>query len=122
DSEATAFYDLRDTLRFGEGTSITAVLATYTGGILNGTDHTGDFDGQNDYLLAEEVAIAPGATDVFQIIVTFVVIPEEVTDESSDCILTRSEEHTSELQSRENLVCRLLLEKKKKQKLTTLNY
>src|SRR5690606_39708723 len=28
---------------------------------------------------------------------------------------TRSEEHTSELQSRENLVCRLLLEKKKKQ-------
>src|SRR5690606_41037873 len=30
------------------------------------------------------------------------------------CILleTRSEEHTSELQSRENLVCRLLLEKK----------
>src|SRR5690606_41497380 len=29
---------------------------------------------------------------------------------------TRSEEHTSELQSRENLVCRLLLEKKKNTK------
>src|SRR5690606_41593162 len=28
----------------------------------------------------------------------------------------RSEEHTSELQSRENLVCRLLLEKKKRNK------
>src|SRR5690606_40476126 len=28
-------------------------------------------------------------------------------------LLLRSEEHTSELQSRENLVCRLLLEKKK---------
>src|SRR5690606_13947846 len=28
-------------------------------------------------------------------------------------VLLRSEEHTSELQSRENLVCRLLLEKKK---------
>src|SRR5690606_41705741 len=28
--------------------------------------------------------------------------------------VARSEEHTSELQSRENLVCRLLLEKKKK--------
>src|SRR5436309_6442180 len=27
--------------------------------------------------------------------------------------ISRSEEHTSELQSRENLVCRLLLEKKK---------
>src|SRR6266511_5620703 len=30
-------------------------------------------------------------------------------------VRSRSEEHTSELQSRENLVCRLLLEKKKKQ-------
>src|SRR5690606_41597917 len=33
-------------------------------------------------------------------------------DRSFEYIL-RSEEHTSELQSRENLVCRLLLEKKK---------
>src|SRR5690606_41249670 len=32
----------------------------------------------------------------------------------SNNILLRSEEHTSELQSRENIVCRLLLEKKKK--------
>src|SRR6266511_5106018 len=32
----------------------------------------------------------------------------------------RSEEHTSELQSRENLVCRLLLEKKKKKQQRTL--
>src|SRR5207302_7890675 len=31
----------------------------------------------------------------------------------------RSEEHTSELQSRENLVCRLLLEKKKNKKKKT---
>src|SRR5690606_41647655 len=33
---------------------------------------------------------------------------------SGTIIGARSEEHTSELQSRENLVCRLLLEKKKK--------
>src|SRR3989442_11303320 len=32
----------------------------------------------------------------------------------STCIRPRSEEHTSELQSRPHLVCRLLLEKKKK--------
>src|SRR5690349_24991857 len=31
--------------------------------------------------------------------------------------LARSEEHTSELQSRRDLVCRLLLEKKKKKKI-----
>src|SRR2546427_5283408 len=33
----------------------------------------------------------------------------------------RSEEHTSELQSQSNLVCRLLLEKKKKEQKTTLS-
>src|SRR5690349_24149052 len=33
---------------------------------------------------------------------------------------SRSEEHTSELQSRRDLVCRLLLEKKKKKKTMTL--
>src|SRR5690606_42024546 len=44
----------------------------------------------------------------------------EVIDELNTLTLSnktkydRSEEHTSELQSRENLVCRLLLEKKKK--------
>src|SRR5690554_7657196 len=35
----------------------------------------------------------------------------------SDTAFTRSEEHTSELQSRPHLVCRLLLEKKKKKKI-----
>src|SRR5690606_39441814 len=35
-------------------------------------------------------------------------------DGRSETLVDRSEEHTSELQSRENLVCRLLLEKKKK--------
>src|SRR2546430_7829543 len=33
----------------------------------------------------------------------------------------RSEEHTSELQSQSNLVCRLLLEKKKNKKYSTIN-
>src|SRR5438270_3129240 len=35
-------------------------------------------------------------------------------------IAVRSEEHTSELQSQSNLVCRLLLEKKKKRRLALL--
>src|SRR5690606_41448754 len=34
-------------------------------------------------------------------------------DHGGHVLQVRSEEHTSELQSRENLVCRLLLEKKK---------
>src|SRR3712207_7260355 len=36
------------------------------------------------------------------------------TREENEQVLARSEEHTSELQSRQYLVCRLLLEKKKK--------
>src|SRR2546427_6532886 len=37
-------------------------------------------------------------------------------DHGQDEAAERSEEHTSELQSQSNLVCRLLLEKKKKKK------
>src|SRR5690606_40548020 len=37
----------------------------------------------------------------------------ELLPEASQAGIWRSEEHTSELQSRENLVCRRLLEKKK---------
>src|SRR2546430_10616721 len=38
------------------------------------------------------------------------------------CRFRRSEEHTSELQSQSNLVCRLLLEKKKKKSSTHETY
>src|SRR5690606_25558941 len=41
---------------------------------------------------------------------TSTLLHDDVVDTSD---MRRSEEHTSELQSRENLVCRLLLEKKK---------
>src|SRR5690606_40688788 len=41
--------------------------------------------------------------------------------EALDRGLKRSEEHTSELQSRENLVCRLLLEKKKTERIIKSN-
>src|SRR2546429_5132135 len=68
--------------------------------------------------------LAPAATDVPQVLVcmksplaTMLVtlsatVPVLVS--VTDCA-TRSEEHTSELQSRLHLVCRLLLEKKKTQ-------
>src|SRR5258707_7125339 len=47
----------------------------------------------------------------------------ELTDTitSSAVELSRSEEHTSELQSRQYLVCRLLLEKKKTDPMTITN-
>src|SRR6266496_5989727 len=42
--------------------------------------------------------------------------PETTGDQTAKLAAERSEEHTSELQSRRDLVCRLLLEKKKKKK------
>src|SRR5206468_12780482 len=42
--------------------------------------------------------------------------PRNVTRQTHSTPRQRSEEHTSELQSRSDLVCRLLLEKKKKKK------
>src|SRR5690606_39821776 len=45
---------------------------------------------------------------------TIVIEIEEAGAQVGEVVIgDRSEEHTSELQSRENLVCRLLLEKKK---------
>src|SRR3712207_7705287 len=43
----------------------------------------------------------------------FQVSVHAIGDEANRRLLDRSEEHTSELQSRQYLVCRLLLEKKK---------
>src|SRR5690606_41731743 len=60
--------------------------------------------------------VASGET-VFVAITASGVPPEQLADAAKIMLMnageTRSEEHTSELQSRENLVCRLLLEKKK---------
>src|SRR5688572_31726193 len=43
-------------------------------------------------------------------------LAREVQEDRLEIGFDRSEEHTSELQSQSNLVCRLLLEKKKKNK------
>src|SRR5690606_41660278 len=68
-------------------------------------------------------------TTLFRSLVAFGGEPHHITNMGADvlCIAMekvhgRSEEHTSELQSRENLVCRLLLEKKKKTKQISINY
>src|SRR5690606_41342674 len=45
---------------------------------------------------------------------TTITVIGALTDSTNNFDFIRSEEHTSELQSRENLVCRLLLEKKKR--------
>src|SRR5436309_6115074 len=64
-------------------------------------------DGGTDYLTAE-----PGTGRVFVSRGTHVMVVDGASGKLLGDIPDRSEEHTSELQSRENLVCRLLLEKK----------
>src|SRR5688572_30898951 len=60
------------------------------------------------------------ATTIFSVIYNVMLDPFPYTDAHRVAAIqirdatSRSEEHTSELQSQSNLVCRLLLEKKKK--------
>src|SRR6266508_1519370 len=56
------------------------------------------------------------------IVVSSAVVIEPPSKRRVSGLRARSEEHTSELQSRGHLVCRLLLEKKKKVDCSTLRY
>src|SRR5687768_2334544 len=62
-----------------------------------------------DQLLQDKTS-APGKAAILSALAAF----DSDDDERDDTYDARSEEHTSELQSRLHLVCRLLLEKKKK--------
>src|SRR5690606_40374242 len=81
-------------VRSSQGEAIAGVTVRY-GGAEASTDQNGRFSFQ-----------MATAGDVVFSAVGYAPHTERVTQD-------RSEEHTSELQSRENLVCRLLLEKKK---------
>src|SRR5258707_12006808 len=69
--------------------------------------------GNPEVILLESLLAEPGiaATDLFD---ANVATPTLAQLQQYDITSGRSEEHTSELQSRQYLVCRLLLEKKKK--------
>src|SRR2546422_4377121 len=66
----------------------------------------------------QEVAVLGIQEDRPEVFLVVVVVAQEIPGE----LRYRSEEHTSELQSRLHLVCRLLLEKKKKEHITTHQY
>src|SRR5436309_11729445 len=87
------------------------------------TRRSSDLEGSDDIVVLRLQVLgvsirAPvkGATHVseFKLRTVFVSIRAPMKGATLSPRLPRSEEHTSELQSRENLVCRLLLEKKKK--------
>src|SRR3712207_6964627 len=75
------------------------------------------FPGHRDHdvgLLGGEVPVQLGLVAEARLLV-------ERDDHRLEAVGLRSEEHTSELQSRQYLVCRLLLEKKKKTNTHTTN-
>src|SRR5690606_39894179 len=65
------------------------------------------------YLLATVNALAMCIPEVHNRYARMGVFALRLTTSGFMLVMMRSEEHTSELQSREKLVCRLLLEKKK---------
>src|SRR5690606_41909823 len=67
----------------------------------------------NNALRIHELLPDPVGTDTGQEWVELLNTSSLTTHLNGWTLTDRSEEHTSELQSRENLVCRLLLEKKK---------
>src|SRR5437667_1545470 len=81
------------------------------------TGERGKYSRDGDYSLKRRgcEALAAAAAGFLRATPT---TPRTVTSESPPLLRPRSEEHTSELQSHHDLVCRLLLEKKKKTKRT----
>src|SRR5207249_7308903 len=67
---------------------------------------------QRQHAPREEIEATPVARALDRVLVQF-ALAEDASVVGAD-VVDRSEEHTSELQSRFDLVCRLLLEKKKK--------
>src|SRR3712207_8943048 len=63
---------------------------------------------------------APGSAMCFRTFRVSLPARAETSELRRPVVLGRSEEHTSELQSRQYLVCRLLLEKKKQPSVTLL--
>src|SRR5256886_5208419 len=64
---------------------------------------------------------SPTLYELEQIARVYQVPLQQLLQEGGQAAEARSEEHTSELQSQSNLVCRLLLEKKK-QRILSQNY
>src|SRR2546427_8836660 len=66
------------------------------------------------FLPAEQARFAPEHAALMRAIAVFTLFSAASAGSFYGELRERSEEHTSELQSQSNLVCRLLLEKKKK--------
>src|SRR5688572_30904657 len=61
------------------------------------------------------------APEISRVLADLFMIPMKVAKHRFQLYNRRSEEHTSELQSQSNLVCRLLLEKKKQKNIKHIN-
>src|SRR5687768_17654251 len=107
--------------RAAEGETTSHKSAWWKVMCLTGVDYFSTLGYQPGIAFLAAGMLSPAATLVLILVTLFVALPiyAQVAAHSphgQGSILMRSEEHTSELQSRLHLVCRLLLEKKKKKK------
>src|SRR5690606_33106372 len=83
---------------------------TVVGGGFSGVEVFGELLSLASSLLRRYRMLTPADLDFHLVEAAQRILPE--VSDGPGAWVVRSEEHTSELQSRENLVCRLLLEKK----------
>src|SRR5690625_6552431 len=94
------------------GTPISGEEA-YTAGLANKAVADDNLDEETHKLASLIAAKSKGSINAIM-----KLVPYAKTEQFAKGVHERSEEHTSELQSRGHLVCRLLLEKKKRNKNT----
>src|SRR5690606_40079888 len=90
---------------------LTVVSAILFAGVVSGYSQDTTSMSTRDSL---DVQIDSAEQEIAEMAKKLEVLLAKLGEKTSEQIQKRSEEHTSELQSRENLVCRLLLEKKNK--------
>src|SRR5690606_40525195 len=102
-----AIYDAGVSWKFSDGTALDGLIDFGDGVTLDANESQDAVSNEVYYIVSDKCTECKGFHDEPQ---CAAVCPVDCCVEDEEVV--RSEEHTSELQSRENLVCRLLLEKK----------
>src|SRR5690606_6597326 len=108
------FKTINDSYGHRAGDKVLAVVAESLAKSIRGTDFVARYGGEEFVMLLPGTKLEDGLRLANRMREAIAQIGFHFRGNPVWVTISRSEEHTSELQSRENLVCRLLLVKKKK--------